>query len=57
MRVQIQTSIELVIAFYFHVIKRGYRELLDGRLRGQIITIRKIIFWENYFNKDKSVGL
>jgi hypothetical protein len=37
---------------------RGYRELLDGRLKGQIVTVfEKITFLENYFNKDKSVGL
>ena len=38
-------------------LNRGYREVLDGRLRGQIVTIWKITFLENYFNKDKSVGL
>ena len=31
---------------------RGYRELLDGRLKWQIVTIL-----ENSFDKDKSVGL
>ena len=45
--------------FWRSVSYHGYQELLDGRLRGQIVTtyLKKITFLENYFNKDKSVSL
>ena len=40
-----------------HRIRLGHRDLLDGRPRGQYVTIKKLTFLGNSFNKDKSVGL
>ena len=42
---------------YFFRYKRGYWELLDGRLRGQIVTVWKNNIFGKLFLKDKSVGL